>query len=762
VDNDEDCDDTTAMRAPGLTETCDDLDNDCDDEVDEGLSSTYFMDADRDGYGDAADSIESCDPGILYVTNDEDCDDTTALRAPGLTETCDDLDNDCDDAVDEGVLSTFYRDADGDGHGDAGTTTAACDATTDYVASSDDCDDGSAARAPSLTEVCDGVDNDCDDEIDEGLMGTYYFDGDGDGYGDPATETTACSTSGSYVTNDDDCDDTTALRAPGLPETCDGIDNDCDESVDEGLMGTYYFDGDGDGYGDPTDSITACSSDGSYVTNDDDCDDADEATSPYAIEECDGKDNDCDGAIDDGACGPGDEYVADHGGTMIKIDAQTFEMGCTAGMSSCAAHESPAHDVTLTNDFYIGETEVTQAEYEAMMGTNPSYFSSCGSDCPVEQVSWHMSAAFANAVSDSEGLEQCYTCIGSEASTSCTISVDPYSCGGYRLPTEAEWEAAARCGEDTLYAGSTVIGDVAWYSGNSGSTPHTVATKASNACGLYDMSGNVWEWSQDWYSSSYYSSSPGTDPGGPTSGGNRVYRGGSWSSDPTYARVAVRGGSDPTFRYSDFGLRLARTSPLSGIGSLIGADCDEEEDGFYDCDLECYDGWFIDEDGGDWLGDDYCDDGGDGWEPDLNCAEFDFDEGDCEPPLDAFLMDGEYGGDFESERIVEYPFGGLESRYSCDGPVAAEIDTSLSPQIWGSSTCVSEYDGTEYTVDIEGNFTDEVPSGTITFSADEVISTDWVGTWAFGYLEATFEGDLDSTGWSTTRYEGEFELYRID
>ena len=133
--------------------------------------------------------------------------------------------------------------------------------------------------------------------------------------------------------------------------------------------------------------------------------------------------------------------------------------------------------------------------------------------------------------------------------------------GKNRLPTEAEWEAAARCGEDTLYAGSAVIGDVAWYYGNSTGTTHTVATKASNACGLYDMSGNVWEWNHDWYSSSYYSSSPGTDPGGATSGVNRVLRGGSWYDIPAVARVAFRVRDPPDVRSYVLGLRLVRTSP---------------------------------------------------------------------------------------------------------------------------------------------------------------------------------------------------------
>jgi formylglycine-generating enzyme required for sulfatase activity len=253
---------------------------------------------------------------------------------------------------------------------------------------------------------------------------------------------------------------------------------------------------------------------------------------------------------------------------MMKIEAHTFEMGCTAGMSSCQPEESPAHFVTLTNDFYIGETEVTQGEYEEMMGTNPSYFSSCGLDCPVESLSWHMAAAFANAVSDSEGLEQCYTCTGDGTSTDCFVAVSPYSCAGYRLPTEAEWEAAARCGEDLVYAGSTVVGDVAWYSGTSGGTTHPIATKASNACGLHDMLGNIKEWTQDWYITDYYSSSPSADPGGGSSpedsvfGVRRVIRGGSWFDvSGGSARVSSRGRDDHNNARDENGVRLVRTSP---------------------------------------------------------------------------------------------------------------------------------------------------------------------------------------------------------
>ena len=265
----------------------------------------------------------------------------------------------------------------------------------------------------------------------------------------------------------------------------------------------------------------------------------------------------------DGPIGPHDETVrGPHGGTMVRITAGIFDMGCTAVQSAhCLDNERPPLTVTLTHDFYMGETEVTRGEYESMTGVSPSDDTACGNDCPMVAASWHMAAAFANALSSSEGLTACYTCSDGDEDIECEVAMSPYDCDGYRLPTEAEWEGAARCGEDLLYAGSNQLDDVGWHAGNSEGNLHPVAGKEANACRLYDMSGNAWEWVQDWYLPGYDTSGDGVDPEGAESGGNRVHRGGSWDSAGSRARVSHRDENYPAFAAYDLGFRLARTVP---------------------------------------------------------------------------------------------------------------------------------------------------------------------------------------------------------
>ena len=210
---------------------------------------------------------------------------------------------------------------------------------------------------------------------------------------------------------------------------------------------------------------------------------------------------------------------------MVYVAGGTFQMG-----SNKESDEKPIHTVTVSS-FYMDKTEVTQREYRKVMGKNPSRFSGCD-ECPVESVSWHDANEYAKKV-------------------------------GKRLPTEAEWEYAARGGVEangrspqTEYAGSKYINDVGWYDGNSGRKTHPVGQKQPNALGLYDMTGNVWEWCSDWYDSGYYSISPITDPEGPNSGPYPVLRGGSLLNNDNYCRVANRFRGNPDFRYDDSGFRL--------------------------------------------------------------------------------------------------------------------------------------------------------------------------------------------------------------
>ena len=236
--------------------------------------------------------------------------------------------------------------------------------------------------------------------------------------------------------------------------------------------------------------------------------------------------------------------------SVVKIPAGTFTMGCTSEQGDdCNASEKPAHKVTISKDFYLMENEVTQALYQRVMGENPSRFK--GANRPVETVIWYDAVKFCNKLSQMEGLDQCYTINGTD------VSWSNKSCNGWRLPTEAEWEYAARGGQSYKYSGSDNIDEVAWYYGNSGMETHPVGQKKPNGFGLYDMSGNVYEWVWDWYGG--YSSQSGTDLVGLSGGQYRVLRGGGWNGSARYARVSTRDSSRPVYESSILGFRPGRT-----------------------------------------------------------------------------------------------------------------------------------------------------------------------------------------------------------
>jgi large repetitive protein len=245
------------------------------------------------------DSVD--DDGDGYLSAD-DCDDDDAAVHPGATEVCDGIDNNCDEQVDEDVLDTWYADTDGDGYGDPDNASAACDAPVDHVGSGTDCDDTNADVYPSATERCDGLDNDCDGEIDEDVQAIWYADTDADGYGDAASPLDACDPPTGFVADDTDCDDTSDQALPGGTEICDGLDNNCDGEIDEDAAldaSTWYADVDGDGYGDDEGATTACDQPSTYVVDNTDCDDTEFDVHPGVTEVCDGVDNDCDSLVDD-------------------------------------------------------------------------------------------------------------------------------------------------------------------------------------------------------------------------------------------------------------------------------------------------------------------------------------------------------------------------------------------------------------------------------------------------------------------------------
>ena len=657
----EDCDDGNGDAYPGAPETCDGVDNNCDEVVDESDTLTWYLDSDGDDYGDETISVSDCAKPSGYVEaptgeNGFDCDDSDSAIRPDAPEYCGEVDYDCDGATDEANSQdalTFYADIDGDTFGNAEDTATACSEPEAYVSDSADCDDTDPLLNPDALEICDDLDNDCDSrtDIDATDALDWYADSDEDGFGDPDVVETACDQPGAFVGDATDCDDTDGGVNPAADDVCDGLDNDCTNVADDdpASFTMWYTDGDGDGHGDVDLPSPGCDAPLGTVGTSDDCDDSDAGywedadgdgtcdhvpaapsvtitpASPADTDDlvCTATATDEDGdsltysyvwsvnGLDSGITGdsvaaditaegeiwtctatasdatdegpPGDAsatilgegYTTVWGSELLEISAGTYNMG---GGLSDTDDEYQDHSVTLTHDFWIGRTEVTRAQWESF-GDNAGwpYLSVADgwagtSESPADSTSWEEIAVYANALSVAEGLPECYLSDGSDIAEA--YVTNPYDCPGYRMPTEAEWEYAARAGEDTIYAGSNTIGDVAWYYDNAlalGIFAPDVGGLAPNAHGLYDMSGNLYEWTGDrWASDSggYGDGGAETDPAGDADSPFRVLRGGAWSVSEEYSRIAFRTGSSPSAHGSSIGFRLARTVAPDTIPSV--------------------------------------------------------------------------------------------------------------------------------------------------------------------------------------------------
>ncbi len=389
-----DCDDAVASASPAAPDLCNGRDDDCDGSVDEGVTTRFHRDADGDGFGDAAMPVEACARPAGHVVDSTDCDDTRGAVSPAAlelcdgrdndcdggvdpgcactdgttmacgssatgecalgtqrciggswgecvgavaprTETCNELDDDCDGATDEGVTTTFHRDADGDGFGAPGVTTAACAPPAGYVRTPTDCDDTSAGVNPAQLERCNGADDNCASGIDEGCS---CLDG--------ATEACGTSDGAGGVLEEGECAAGLRLCVAGTwggcvgsiapqPESCNGRDDDCDATADEGVTTTYFRDADGDGFGAPGATASACAPPAGYVATSTDCDDTDAAISPGQAERCNGVDDDCGGGVDEGCeCTDGASRAC---GTADGAGGFVTEGECAAGLQQCVA-----------------------------------------------------------------------------------------------------------------------------------------------------------------------------------------------------------------------------------------------------------------------------------------------------------------------------------------------------------------------------------------------------------------------------------------
>jgi formylglycine-generating enzyme required for sulfatase activity len=271
------------------------------------------------------------------------------------------------------------------------------------------------------------------------------------------------------------------------------------------------------------------------------------------------------------------ERVAVQAEEWIEVGAGEFPMG-TPAAESCREtgdYKETLHTVTLTRSIEVQKTEVTQGQFEQLLGYNPSTYPACGANCPVDRVSWFEAAAYCNALSAREGLTTCYECTGAGQSVDCQPKATYaggafYDCLGYRLPTEAEWEYACRAGTDTAFYSGGVsnctgydarASKIGWYKANSGATMHIAGSKEPNALGLHDLSGGVWEWTHDFLTTDL-GTAPQVDPWGPSTGFSHMLRGGSIEVTPQFLRCGSRYNNVPANQnFRHLGFRCVRTLP---------------------------------------------------------------------------------------------------------------------------------------------------------------------------------------------------------
>jgi len=471
-----DCDDSDNTRSPGATEACNQRDDDCDNSVDESDAydaGTWYMDSDNDQYGDPNITTRACfSPPFGYVSNSLDCDDSDAAEFPGAQEVCDGDDDDCDGQIDEAGATggaTSYQDSDSDSYGNPYVSSTLCTPPAGFVLNNSDCDDTRSSSYPGASEYCNLRDDNCDGQTDESTavdVVTWYRDSDGDNYGNSATTQQSCSAPAGYVAASTDCNDSSASINPGANETCNSIDDDCDGTVDDGVLLTWYRDADGDtygtantsqqactqpvgyvsnntdcndlvaglnpttvwyrdsdgdGYGSSTASTQSCTQPAGYVINSTDCNDASATDSPIGIETCgDTRDNDCDGQVDEENASACTTYYYDFDGDGY---------GSTASHASrCYCSPTSYYTSTLSTDCYDSNAYANPgaSTYRTSQRGDNSYDYNCdGSQTRRYSASYTCTGAVYICLSNTDGFTGSTPSCGNSATwgTGCTASL---------------------------------------------------------------------------------------------------------------------------------------------------------------------------------------------------------------------------------------------------------------------------------------------------------------------------------------------------
>ena len=612
---DGDCNDTVPNIHPDASEYCNGIDDDCNGDIDESAIDLrlYYADNDGDGHGSSAYPVYSCPnfnpmtlnadvPDGLSALGD-DCNDFNPEISPSAPEYCTPtIDENCDgNSTYNAIDPTFFAvDFDQDGYASLDSTVFVCEQVFPFIpwtsTSLEDCDDFDPLVMPEQDpswELCNGKLDRCEDDDGNLTPPADEIDNDGDGYVECVLDILPSDWWTGPIEGGADCNDTDHLIYPSAQERCNGIYDDCDSLDGITLAPLDELDGDGDGQVECTGFDFNTWQGSLAVTSGADCDDTNPNVYTGAAllqpsictQDLDGDFYaDCRfGSTCDVVLGTGNGQI-----DFALLPGGDFTMGSPSTLEYYELDEIE-HPVTISYDFYMMTTEVTQNMFEALLGTdwtqNGTGFGA-GEDYPVYNISWSMAAHYANVLTTQHNTQygtnfrSCYLCSGSGLSVSCQEDYDLLECDGYRLPTEAEWEYAAKTGGNSSFwtpnGGSELAADtgsdcsislqledgtpfaeLAWFCGtNTLLEVSEVGLLTENDWGLLDMNGNLWEWCHDSYAYNLGSNAQ-IDPVlhvGPY----KTIRGGSWYSQPKALRAANRSYASPNNFYHYIGFRLVR------------------------------------------------------------------------------------------------------------------------------------------------------------------------------------------------------------